>query len=128
MKQRLTFILIIAITLGGCATIEKYAKQGLDAADKAAGKYVDKKAGSGTYEDSKNMKDDKEKIQFLLPYYATANKLCDEKKLDEKKRDALKNQLNQYYAQWKSGKIQKNDYDKKCTDCIKTAQGTGASN
>ena len=122
MKKHL-IILAVIITLGGCATIQKYAKQGLDAADKAAGKYVDGKAGSGSYEDSKAMSGDNDKTQNLLPYYIAVNKLCDEKKVDTNKRDDLKKQFSQLYDQWKSGKIQKDEYDKKCTELVEKSKG-----
>jgi hypothetical protein len=111
----------------GCSSIQKYVDQGLDAAgkaaDKAAANYVDKNAGSGTYEDSKKMRNDQDKVENLLPYYAQVNKICDEKIIDAETRDELKTQFDKYYSDWKDGKIDKSEYDEKCKECIEKASG-----
>ena len=121
MKSIIT-IIVLTIALSGCATIQKYAKQGMGAAEKAASKYVDKQAGTGTYDDSMKMKNDNDKTEHLLPYYISVNKLYDEKKIDEKKRDELKAQFDKNYDEWKDGKTTQAEYDKKCTECIEKAQ------
>ena len=120
-------ILLTFITFTGCSSIQKYVDQGLDAAgnaaDKAAANYVDKNAGTGTYEDSKKFRNDKDKMENLLPYYAQANKICDEKIIDAETRDELKTQFDKYYSDWKDGKIDKTEYDEKCKECIEEASG-----
>lgn len=124
MKYLLTIIFSIFL-LSGCASIQKYVDQGMDAAGKAAEKaasdYVDKQAGSGTYEDSMKMKGDKDKTENLLPYYVAANKYYDEKKIDDKTRTELKAQFDNYYSEWKDGKMTKEEYDEKCTKCLENA-------
>lgn len=124
MKYLTTIILSIFLFVG-CASIQKYVDQGMDAAGKAAEKaaanYVDKQAGSGTYEDSMKMKDNKDKTENLLPYYVAANKYHDEKKIDDKTRTELKAQFDNYYSDWKGGRMTKEEYDKKCTECLEKA-------
>ena len=120
-------LLLVVFTLTGCGSIQKYVDQGLDAAgnaaEKAASNYIDKNAGSGTYEDSKKMRNDKDKMENLLPYYAQVNKICDENLIDTKTRDELKTQFDNYYSDWKDGKIDKTEYDKMCKDCIEKSSG-----
>jgi len=126
MKYMVVFLMSFFL-FSGCSSLQKYVDQGMDAAgkaaDKAVAKYVDKDAGSGTYEDSKSMRDDKDKMENLLPYYAQANKICDEKLIDVKTRDKLKTQFDKHYSDWKEGKIDKTEYDKKCKQCIEKASG-----
>ncbi|MCF8242296.1 MAG: hypothetical protein K9J16_12990 [Melioribacteraceae bacterium] len=123
MKQ-VVIALMSVFLLGSCGTIQKYAKQGMDAAEKAAENYVDKETGSGTFDDTMKMKGDTDKTQHLLPFYATVNKMCDDKKIDEKKRDELKAQFDSYYAEWKDGKITEAEYKKNCEDAIDNAENT----
>lgn len=120
-------LLLSIITFTGCSSLQKYVDQGLDAAgkaaDKAAANYVDKNAGSGTYEDSKKMRNDQDKVENLLPYYAQVNKICDEKLIDTETRDNLKTQFDNYYSDWKDGKIDKVEYDNRCKESIEKASG-----
>lgn len=124
--MRVLLAVLVLVLFSGCASVQKYVDQGLDAgmkaAEKEAAKFVDKEGGTGTYEDTKMMKGDQDKLDNLLPYYIAVNKMCDEKKIDETKRDELKVQFDNYYADWKEGKITKENYDKKCTECIENAK------
>jgi hypothetical protein len=127
MKRFLLLSTFVFMTVA-CSSVQKYVNQGLEAgqaaAEKEAKKYVDKQGGTGTFDDTMKMQGDKDKSDNLLPYYITVNQMCDAKKIDEKQRDNLKAQFDTYYAQWKDGTLTKEDYDKKCTECIENADSS----
>lgn len=123
MKNLITVFLSLLL-LAGCATIQNLADQGMKSAEKAAKNYVDKETGSGSYDDMMNMKSDTQKTQKLLPYYISANKLYDQKLIDETVRDEMKKTFDTNYADFTSGKIDEQTYDKMCTEMIQKYEKT----
>ena len=122
MSKKILSLLLVLALLTGCATIKKYADKGIKASKKAATKYVDKEAGSGTAKDFMAMKDDKQKLDKLLPYYIKANKMYDDKVLTKEERNDLKEQFSQYYQNYQKGKLSETEYDKKCTRMLEAEE------
>lgn len=119
--KTLVSLVVLVFFIAGCSTISNLVDQGLKEGEKAldreAAKMVDKEAGSGTYEDMKNM--DQDKIQAILTYYSKLNKACDDGKITAEVRDTKKNEISKLYDEYKAGKITKSDMDSKCNAIIK---------
>ena len=61
---------------------------------------------------------------FGNPYYISANKLYDEKQITDEKRSELKKSFDELYADYTSGKIDEQTYDKNCTELIDSCKRT----
>ncbi|MBZ0200611.1 MAG: hypothetical protein K8H86_12140 [Ignavibacteriaceae bacterium] len=119
------YIITITVSLflfAGCGSIQNLVDKGMDSAQKSAQNYVDKQAGSGSFDDALAMKNDKQKTSKLLPYYLSVNKMCDENNITAAERDAMKTTLAQQYDSFAAGEIDEKDYDTKCSEIIDSSK------
>ncbi len=119
------YILALTISLflfAGCGSIQNLVENGMDAAQKSAKNFVDKKTGSGSFDDALSMKNDTQKTQKLLPFYLSVNKMCDENKITPVQREEMKTTFAQQYDSFAAGTIDEKTYDAKCEEILNNYQ------
>lgn len=121
----LKYIITLTVSFflfAGCSSIQNLVDKGMDAAQNSTKNFVDKKTGSGSFDDALSMKNDTQKTEKLLPFYLSVNKMCDENKITPAQRDEMKTTFARQYDSFAAGTIDEKTYDDECKEIIDNSQ------